>query len=46
MFCIKSDVINLESLEIYESHEMRHTGFPLVDGGQWDLRVGASQYYL
>ena len=63
MFCIKSDVITLESIEMYGfvttwtsvndgpywvfllmygSHEMRHTGFPQVDGGQQDPRVGAS----
>ena len=23
-------------LLIYESHDMRHTGFPQVDGDQWD----------
>ena len=54
MFCIKSDVITLESIEMYGfvtvgmsmydmpywvillingSHDMRHTGFPQVDGG-------------
>ena len=64
MFCIKSDVITLESVEMYGfvttwasmddgpywvillsygSHEMRHTGFPQVDGGQRDSQVGASQ---
>ena len=64
MFCVKSDVITLESIEMYGfvtawtcmddvpywvillmygSHEMRHTGFPQVDGGQRDPRVGASQ---
>ena len=53
MFCIKRDVITLESIEIYsfvtawtsindepywvillmyESHEMRHIGFPQIDG--------------
>ena len=63
MFCIKSDVITLESIEMYgfvtawtsmddgsywvillmnEYHEMRHTGFPQVDGGQRDPRVGTS----
>ena len=31
-------------LLMYESHEMRHTGFSLVDGGQRDPRVGASQH--
>ena len=57
MFCIKSDVMTLESIEMYgfvtawtsmdyrpywvillmyESHEMRHTGFLQVDGGQRD----------
>ena len=57
MFCIKSDVITLKSIEMYcfvtawrstddgpywvillmyGSHEMRYTGFPQVDGGQWD----------
>ena len=65
MFCFKSDVITLESIEMYgfvtawtrmddgpywvillmyESHEMRHTRFPQVDGGQWDPRVGASHF--
>ena len=64
MFCIKSDVLTLESIEMYGfvtawmsmddrpywvillmygSHEMRHTGFLQVDGGQRDPRVGASQ---
>ena len=59
MFCIKSDVITLESIEMYgfvtvwmslydgphwvillmyESHDMRHTGFPQVDGDQRDPR--------
>ena len=54
MFCIKRNVISLESIEMYgfvtawtsiddkpywvillmyESHEMRHTSFPQVDGG-------------
>ena len=23
---------------MYGSHDMRHTGFPQVDGGQWDPR--------
>ena len=57
MFCIKSDVITLESIEMYGfvtawtsmddgpywvillmygSHEMRHTCFSQVDGGQRD----------
>ena len=59
MFCIKRNVISLESIEMYgfvtawtsiddnpywvillmyESHEMRHTSFPQVDGGQRDPR--------
>ena len=63
MFCIKSDVLTLESIEMYGfvttwtsmddgpywvillmygSHEMRHTGFPQVDSGQRDPRVGVS----
>ena len=25
-------------LLMYGSHDMRHTGFPQVDGGQWDPR--------
>ena len=25
-------------LLMYESHGMRHTGFPQVDDGQWDPR--------
>ena len=29
-------------LLMHESHYMRHTGFPQVDGGQRDPRVGAS----
>ena len=29
-------------LLMYGSHEMRHTGFLQVDGGQLDPRVGAS----
>ena len=57
MFCIKSDVITLESIEMYGfvtvwvrmydgpywvillmdgSYDIRHTGFPQVDGGQRD----------
>ena len=29
---------------MYGSHDMRHTGFPQVDSGQWDtLGFGASQ---
>ena len=27
---------NLQFLLMYESHDMRHTGFPQVDGGQRD----------
>ena len=27
MFCIRSDVITLTSIKMYESHDMRHTGF-------------------
>ena len=27
MFCIRSDVITLGSIEMYGSHDMRHTGF-------------------
>ena len=63
MFCIKSDVLTLESIEMYGfvtawtsmddgpylvilimhgSLEMRHIGFPHVDSGQRDPRVGAS----
>ena len=34
-------------LLMYRSHDMRHTGFPQVDGGQQDSRkFGASQYKL
>ena len=62
MFCIKSDVITLEFIEmygfvttwtsmddepywviLYGYHEMRHTSFPQVDGGQRDPRVGVSR---
>ena len=32
-------------LLMYESHDMRHIGFPQVDGGQLDPRNGASQKY-
>ena len=60
MFCIKSDVITLGSIEMYGfvtiwtsmydgpywvifthdgSHDMRHTSFPQVDGGQRDPKV-------
>ena len=65
MFCIKSDVMTLEFIEMYgfvtvwtsmddgpnwvillmyKSHEMRHIGFPQVDGGQRDPWVGAPQH--
>ena len=65
MFCIKSDVITLKSIEMYgfvtawtsmddgtywvillmyESHEIRHTGFLQVNASQRDPRVGASQH--
>ena len=65
MFCVKNDVMTLESIEMYgfvtawtsmddgpywvillmyESHEMRHTGFLQVDGGQRDPRVEVSQH--
>ena len=67
MYCIKSDVMTLESIEMYgfvtawtsiddgpywvillmyESHEMRHTGFPKLDSGQRDPWVEASQCYF
>ena len=67
MYCIKSDVMTLESIEMYgfvtawtsiddgpywvillmyESHEMRHTGFPQVESGQRDPRVEASRCYF
>ena len=59
MFCIKSDVLTLEYIEMYGfvnvwmsmydgpywvilfrsmSHDMKHTGFSQVDGGQRDPR--------
>ena len=32
---------------MYESHDMRHIGFPQVDGGQWDpWEMGRHIIYL